>query len=200
MSSLRLLVIDDHALFRAGLRMALASGMPGIAIIEASAIADALRLEDSDWTAILLDIKLPGLNGLAGIDLLRQRWPKAHILVLSSMDEPEVVREALAQGAAEFISKAQSVDEIIGAIGRVVSGNRPAPHTFETRGSQVGLTPRQREVLDLLVRGLPNKVIARRLTLSENTVRTHVQAILVHFDARSRSEAVFEARRQGLVS
>lgn len=199
MNELRLLVIDDHAMFRAGLRMVLRSGFPHIDVYESGAILDALQEVATAPDVILLDIRLPGLNGMEGIALLKRKWPQAPILMLSAQDDARIVDQALRQGAAGFVSKAQPADAIITAVHRLARGDTAASALPRTP-PECGLTPRQFEVLDLLGRGLPNKVIARKLILSENTVRSHVQAILGHLDAASRSEAVFEARRRGLIS
>jgi DNA-binding NarL/FixJ family response regulator len=108
------------------------------------------------------------------------------------------------RGAAAFVSKADSADNILAVIDRLRRGE-PAgaaapPAAGEGAGSPQLLTPRQFEVLDLLCQGLPNKVIGRRLGLSENTVRGHVQAVLAALQVSSRSEAGFAARRRGLVA
>ena len=202
MTATRILLIDDHAMFRSGLRMVLNAGMPDAEIFEAGSLNEAMQDAPNALDVTLLDIKLPGLNGVDGIALLKRRWPLVPVLMLSSQDEPETVRLALARGAIGFISKADTADKIISAIKLVLRGE------FTALAAQMGgdvpdallhLTPRQCEVLDLLCQGLSNKLIARQLSLSENTVRGHVQGILEFLQVSSRSEAVFAARRLGLV-
>ncbi len=200
MISTRILLIDDHAMFRAGLRMVLDKDIPDAEFFEAASLDEALDYAPNEVDVVLLDIRLNGLNGLDGIALANHKWPLVPVLILSAQDESETIRLALMRGAAGFVSKAEAPENIVGAINRVLRGEfstRPpaASHTSPQR-----LTPRQCEVLNLLHQGLSNKLIARQLSLSENTVRRHVQDILEFFEVANRSEAVFAARRRGLVS
>ncbi len=197
----RLLIIDDHSLFRSGLRMVLNESLPGAQVIEAGSLNEAMQATADNPDAILLDIKLPGLNGLEGMALLKRKWPQAPVLILSSSDEPETVRLALARGATSFISKAESSDNIVALLKRILNGElfAAAARTGNSGDAELHLTPRQSEVLELLCQGMSNKLIARQLALSENTVRSHVQAILNHLKVTSRSEAAFAARRRGLI-
>lgn len=147
---------------------------------------------------ILLDIQLQGLNGLEGIDLLQQRWPQAKVVVLSSLDAPETMREARARGAQGFISKSDTPEMMVATVKAALADD--VPYALPpAEGAPARLTPRQREVLELLCQGLSNKMIGRQLQLSENTVRAHVQATLAALQVSSRSEAAFVARRLGLV-
>jgi DNA-binding NarL/FixJ family response regulator len=197
MNNLHILLIDDHAIFRNGLRLLLDDGMPEVRVSEADSLEAVLCNETPPPDLVLLDIRLPGLSGLDGIALLKQRWPTTVVLILSGLDAPEAVSEALASGAAGHISKAEAADRILERI-EVALGTLSLPAAeAEAPGSQ--LTPRQREILNQLCIGLSNKLIARRLALSENTVRRHVQDILEHFHVESRAEAVFAARRRGIV-
>lgn len=201
-----ILLIDDHAMFRTGLRMVLNTGLKDIEVLEAGSLNEGINGTTHTPDVILLDIKLPGLNGLEGIDLLKRKWPLTPILVLSSLDEPETVRLALARGATRFISKAHTADEIVNAILLALQGDTVS-HIKQTSARRnvcnetpTHLTRRQLEVLDLLCQGMSNKVIGRQLSLSENTVRGHVQAILAFLQVSSRGEATFAARRAGLVN
>lgn len=205
MKKTRILLIDDHAMFRSGLRMVLNESLPDAEIIEAGTLNDAMQSATDQPDVVLLDIKLPGLNGVEGIALLKRRWPHLPIMMLSSQDEPETIRMALARGATCFVSKADTADKIISMLEKVLLGERIEPLDQpgaggDTHGMLIHLTPRQCEVLDLLCQGMSNKLIARQLNLSENTVRGHVQAILGFLQVSSRSEAVFAARNRGLVS
>lgn len=200
----RILLIDDHALFRCGLRMVLASGIPELEVAEAGSLEEGLRAGMDSPALVLLDIQLHGLNGLEGIALVKRKWPDAAVVILSSDAGPNNVRMALERGAAAFVSKADSADNILALIERLRRGEPAslATQAPAAEGAAVPqlLTPRQFEVLDLLCQGLPNKVIGRRLGLSENTVRGHVQAVLAALQVSSRSEAGFAARRRGLVA
>jgi DNA-binding NarL/FixJ family response regulator len=204
MMTTRILLIDDHAMFRSGLRMVLSSRMTDAEIFEAGSLNEATEGAPEKIDVILLDINLPGLNGLDGIAFLKRKWPLVPVVVLSSQDSPETVRDALARGAVRFVSKADTADRIVALLNRILRGEYTTPDPQTENGQETyvmpqHLTPRQCEVLDLLCQGMSNKLIARRLSLSENTVRSHVQAILNFLEVSSRSEAAFAARRRGLV-
>lgn len=197
-----ILLIDDHALFRSGLRMIIESRFEGVQVLEAGSLEQALGPDVRRPAVVLLDIRLPGLNGLESIAVLKRRWQDVPIVMLSSDASNTTVRQALERGAAAFVAKADKPDAIAAALqaclashdvpGASVSGGMPCKPQSE-------LTPRQCEVLVLLGQGLPNKSIARKLDISENTIRGHVQSLLVALGANSRSEAVYIARRQGLL-
>ncbi|MDP2820423.1 MAG: response regulator transcription factor [Polaromonas sp.] len=204
-----ILLIDDHALFRSGLAMVLKDGIAGADIAQVASLEEAMRDALPAPHVVLLDVQLQGLNGLEGIALVRRRWPDALVVMLSSQAEPRTVRQALARGAAAFVSKADTAETIVSVITTLMRGETVVTRIDGFADSQPAglhdgarpqrLTPRQAEVLDLLCQGLSNKVIGRRLNLSENTVRGHVQATLSVLGVSSRSEAAFAARRIGLV-
>ena len=203
MTAARILLVDDHAMFRSGLRMVLNAGLPDAKVIESGTLNEALQIAQDQPGVILLDIKLPGLNGMDGIALLRRKWPKTPVVILSSQDDPENVRRAMALGAASFISKADTAEKIVSLLSRILCGESMSTETQSVANTSdpiQHLTPRQCEVLGLLCQGMSNKLIARHLTLSEHTVRGHVQAILQFLQVSSRSEAAFAARRRGLVN
>jgi DNA-binding NarL/FixJ family response regulator len=203
----RILLIDDHALFRCGLRMVLAAGIPGLEVEEVASLEEAMQGPMASPALVLLDIQLHGLNGIEGIALVKRRWPGAAVIMLSSQTEPQTMALALHRGATTFVSKAATADTILSVIDQVRRGllgpmaASPTPPMPDTREADAQrLTPRQTEVLNLLCQGLSNKVIGRRLNLSENTVRGHVQAVLATLQVSSRSEAGFAARQRGLVA
>ena len=188
-------------MFRSGLRMVLSASMPHAEVFEAGTLDEAIQGAPDKIDVMLLDIKMPGLNGVEGIALLKRRWPLVPVLMLSSLDEPETVRYAIARGATAFISKADTADRIVALINQVLYGDHDVTDTHKKNGDSIlHLTPRQCEVLGLLCQGLSNKLIARQLVLSENTVRGHVQSILAFLQVSSRSEAAFTARQRGLVN
>lgn len=195
-----ILLIDDHAMFRSGLNMVISMAMPQAAVSQAASVEEALSRASQNPHIVLLDIKLNGSSGLEGIASIQQRWPSAPVLMLSSQDEPETARLALARGAAAFVSKAETAEKIIEVIQQVLRGELAGAAAPQHNTGERRLTPRQREVLELLHQGLSNKLIARKLVLSDNTVRRHVQDILEYFQAVNRSEAIFAARQQALVS
>jgi DNA-binding NarL/FixJ family response regulator len=197
----RILLIDDHALFRCGLRMVLSSGIPDLEVAEAASLEEGLRCTMDGPALVLLDVQLQGLNGLEGIALVKRKWPDAAVVILSSDAGAHNVRMAQERGAAAFVSKADTADNILSVIEQLRRGEPAFPAAQAGGGTSPQLlTPRQCEVLDLLCQGLSNKVIGRRLGLSENTVRGHVQAVLAALQVSSRSEAGFAARRRGLVA
>ena len=196
----RILLIDDHALFRCGLRMVLAAGIPDLEVAEVASLEEAMRAPMASPSLVLLDVQLTGLSGLEGIALVKRKWPQALVVILSSDAGAHNVRTALERGAAAFVSKADSADNILALIDQLRRGQSVAAAAPADDAPRQLLTPRQFEVLDLVCQGLSNKVIGRRLNLSENTVRGHVQAVLAALEVSSRSEAGFEARRRGLVA
>lgn len=191
-ASHHVLLIDDHAIFRRGLRMLLREANPESLVTEAESVEQALALDIPPPGLALLDIKLPGMSGLEGIAFLKRRWPAITVVILSALDAPEV----FSYGAAGYISKREHAENLLDRIDEAM-GRSPLSAAL-TAPQNGHLTPRQREVLDLVCQGLSNKLIARQLSLSENTVRRHVQDILEYFQVASRTEAVNVARRRGL--
>ena len=200
MTEPRILLIDDHAMFRAGLNMVISMAMPHAIIHQAESVNEAIKAPTAGIDIVLLDIKLNGSSGLEGIGNIKQHWPATPVLMLSSQDEPETARIAMARGAAAFVSKAETAERIIAVIGQILRHELTSTASKYSHDDERRLTPRQREVLELLHQGLSNKLIARKLDLSDNTVRRHVQDILEYFHVVNRSEAVFAARKQALVS
>lgn len=197
-----ILIIDDHSLFRSGLEMILVSAFTGLGVLEADSVEAALANNATPQPdLVLLDVRLNGLSGLESIGLLRRRWPGVPVIMLSSDSTSHTVRQAMERGADGFVSKADASNVIIGAIRSVMArtvfeGSEPlAP----VRVDSSRLTLRQSEVLHHLSQGLSNKSIAKKLDLSENTVRGHVQAIMAVLTSTSRTEAVFNAKRLGLI-
>lgn len=197
------LVIDDHALFRSGIKMILENEFDAVHTLEADCVEFALRETSNRPDLILLDVKLVGLSGLESISLLQRRWPQVKVIMLSSDHSPRTVEQAFERGALGFIFKANASEHMMATIRTVLTSDRESALTLATtqpeRSTGVRLTARQCEVLEYLNQGMPNKLIARKLGLSENTVRGHVQSLLVALDSNSRSEAVFQAKRLGLL-
>lgn len=202
----RLLLVDDHTLFRTGLRLIVEDHPEVVAIAEAGSVADACAQPRADIDLVLLDIQMPGMSGLDGLRLLRQHCPRARIVLVSASVAPDAVHEAWLRGADGFLFKSASGDDILNAITLVLSGQPCFPialggaasaGTARPAGAPT-LTARQLDVLELLCTGKPNKVIARDLGLSENTVRVHVAAIFAQLGVNSRSAALLTAQRMGL--
>ncbi len=204
-----LLLVDDHALFRTGLHL-IVQDHPGVgAVAEAGSVAEACDLQLTDTRLILLDIQLPGISGLDGLHLLRSACPQARIVLVSASTSPGAAAEAQARGADGFLSKSASADDILQAITLALAGQPCFPTSsnhyaaLQPQGDAPAalptLTARQTEVLALLCMGKSNKVIARDLALSENTVRVHVSAIFSQLGVNSRSTALLTAQRLGLL-
>lgn len=199
--ALHVFIIDDHAMFRSGLALLLRMSIADVRVTEAGTIAEALQWEESAPDVLLLDMRLHGMSGLDGLPLVKRKWPQAAVIVLSSDTALETEMRAREEGAVAFVSKEQTADEMLSAIQNAIRADLP-PQAQPSPDAPAGvqnLTPRQYEVLDLLSQGLPNKAIGRRLGLSENTVRGHVQAILTALNVTNRGEAACIARRRGLV-
>lgn len=197
--STRVLIVDDHAMFRAGLSLVINASIRNSIVLEAESVEAAMHGADGTPDVVLLDIQLKGLNGLEGLALIKRRWPQTPVLVLSGQDESRVQRMALERGAAGFISKAEPAHAIVQAIQRIAQGAFEYSCPPQDAVPQARLTPRQCEILDFMNLGLSNKQIANKLAVSDNTVRRHVQDILQFFNAASRTEAVFAARDKGLI-
>ena len=200
-----ILLVDDHALFRCGMRLVLQSFIPHVEVLEAASMEQAVRGQTQPPELVLLDIQLQGVNGLEGLGLLKQRWPQVPVVMLSSDLDPATARLALLRGAAAFVSKSDTAEKIIQVIHQALAGGLPGTATTashsgtDDKDAKPHLTPRQCEVLDLLCEGLSNKLIARRMELSEFTVRGHVQAVFAMLQVSSRAQATCAARRIGLV-
>lgn len=198
MTSPCILLIDDHAILLDSMRMLLEARIDGAQVVAATSLSEAVIAEVMP-DAIVLDIMLSGVSGLEGLASLQRKWPQARIVMLSSQDDTDTRQQALARGAVGFVSKIEAGEQIVEAIDNALRGVASVPQARPFTAQQY-LTPRQCEVLDLLNQGLTNKVIAKKLALSDNTVRRHVQDIFAFFGVASRTEAVFAARRQGLVA
>lgn len=201
-SSLKILVIDDHALVREGLRQVLLSLGNAVQVLEAGTCARAFELAAAhiDIDLVLLDYHLPDMNGLEALDVFSRRHPELPIIVLSGSVNPRVMRQVMDKGAAAFLTKSGRSDELLSATRLVLEGgiyiSPSAPHDT-VEATAPFLTPRQEEVLRLLLDGCSNKEIGRELNLSDETVKNHVTAILRGFGVQSRTQAVVAASRYG---
>lgn len=202
------LVVDDHPLFRDALTLAIKSAYPAAAIEEASSIVAAKDMLSAGarYDLILLDLSMPGVSGFEGFLELRSIDPKQPIVIVSALEDPRIIHEAVTLGAAGFIPKSARRPELSQAIETVMLGNLTLPKGYEppTAGtggaSDIGarlstLTPQQLRVLSMLRQGLLNKQIAHELGVGETTVKAHVSEILRKLDVASRTQAVIEVSR-----
>jgi DNA-binding NarL/FixJ family response regulator len=211
----RILLVDDHALFREGLKFLLRSLDAELELEEAGDCAQALeRASRRDYDLVLLDLKLPGVNGMDALRALREAVPAAPLVVLSGEEDPHVVREAIERGAMGFIPKSSTPEVLIQALRLVLargvylpptvldSRAAPAPGASPQADSAaarlLGLTPRQADVLRCVIQGKPNKIIARELDISEGTVKAHLSSVMHALGAHNRTEAVYAAAKLGL--
>ncbi|MDL2197524.1 response regulator transcription factor [Halopseudomonas aestusnigri] len=203
----RLLLIDDHQIYLDGLSLTLGSLCEGVRLDHARNAAEALQLvREYPDDLILLDLQLPDSSGLSLMQKLRAADAMVPIAILSASNSPSDLEAALQLGAAGFISKTTDGKTLLDAVtqllygAQVVIGDTALKIDRQTSAREVGITPRQLEILDLLAEGLPNKVICQRLSLSEDTVKTHLKALFSSLDCHNRTECVTQARKLGLVS
>ena len=214
--AVRVLIADDEDLMRAGLRAVLSSD-PEIELVgeaaDGRAAIDQVRALSPD--VVLMDVRMPGLDGIAATRELAATAPAAKVLMLTTFEEDEYIFGGLAAGAAGFLLKRTSPEELIAAIHTVASGDSllspsvtkrvimemaQAPRRDgRTRERLEVLTPREQEVLALIGRGLSNGEIATELVVEESTVKTHVKRILQKLQLRDRVHAVIVAYESGLV-
>lgn len=194
------LIADDHPMVRDALASALAQTFSGAAIATAQSLAEVQQALDGqpETDALLLDLDMPGMNGLTGLGLLRSDYPTVPIIVVSATREPGVARRAYDLGASAYVDKSASLEEIAGTVRAVLEGEVFAPPEAEAADSIAQranqLTPQQWRVLALMVQGDQNKQIAYKLGVGEATVKAHVTVILRKLGVRTRTQAVIEAR------
>lgn len=213
---MRFLLADDHPLVKAGLKQLLLTECPDCQIDEAasgSEVIAIIEVADPPFDLILLDYYMPGSENGQLIALLNERFPALLILVLSACMEPDVIEHCLSLGASGYVTKQTAHEAITGAIRHILGGGTYKPpelllSQFENHGSTEDgwmpddpgqrMTRRQRDVLALLAHGDSNKAISRKLNLSENTVKSHVTAILRVLGVSSRMQAVLAAQQLGI--
>jgi len=213
---MKILVVDDHPLIREALKQVLGTLDSEIQVLEAQSAKEALAISEDqqDLHLILLDLGLPGEDGLEALPLLRERSPHVPVVVFSANDLPDVVRRAIDAGAMGFIPKTSSNTLLINALRFVLSGGvylpvevlrQPAPGVMPAAAAgsaiglrELGLTQRQGQVLALLVQGKSNKLICRELDLAEGTVKVHVAAVLKALGVSNRTQAVMAVSRLGI--
>jgi DNA-binding NarL/FixJ family response regulator len=191
------LLLDDHALFRAGLRAMLTDSGLFEQFLEASDCAAALRIlgHHPEIELVLADIDLPGMSGLEGLGEMRRSYPTVPVVMLSALEDRALVQQAIDAGAQGFVLKSASRELLVSALNLVQAGGISIPGTATT--ATPALTDRQRQVLRLVAAGRTNRQIAQALTIAENTVRVHVADILRALGAVNRTEAVHRARQLG---
>jgi DNA-binding NarL/FixJ family response regulator len=207
-SSYRVVVADDHPLFRGALREAVSGLFSHLDIAEAGSFDEITKLLEngSDVDLVLLDLAMPGVRGFSGLMCLRAQYPSVPVVIVSANDDPSVIRRCMDFGASGFIPKTLGIDAMRIAVARVLNGGIWTPPDVDLDcGSDVQtaglisklatLTPQQVRVLMMLSEGLLNKQIAYELAVSEATVKAHVSAILQKLGVESRTQAVIAAAK-----
>jgi DNA-binding NarL/FixJ family response regulator len=218
---MKILLVDDHVLFREGVALLLQQLVAGDELLQAGACEEALKLlrDDLDVELVLMDIHLPGMSGLDAIPLIRERFPLIPIVALSSSDDRQTILSAIDAGAMGFITKSSSSAVLSAALRLVLSkGIYIPPEILRDRGglepvqspvpqaatstrttpADLGLTSRQSDVLFLILQGKSAKAICRDLSLSSSTVKVHTSAALRALNVTTRTQAVIAAAKIGL--
>ena len=210
---MKILILDDHTLFREGMKLLLNDLHDDLDIHDADTMTTALHeLQQHKFDLVLLDLHLADTTGLDTLAQVRNHLDGTPIVVLSAEQDPPVIYQAIKEGAMGFITKCASHQELLAAIKLILAGGVFLPREVTStqvstvRTSNLGteteildsLSERQREVLKYLLQGKPNKTISANLHISENTVKAHLSAIFRTLGARNRTEAVYFAARAGV--
>lgn len=218
----RLIIVDDHPLFRGAMSQALSGGIntglddeanvdvSPVDILEAGSFGDLKRLliQETDIDLILLDLAMPGASGFSGLLELRAEYAALPVVIVSASEDAATVRRSLDLGASGFVPKSASIDAIRRAITSVLRGDVWKPDDMELSSESdpeiadlvsrlATLTPQQTKVLSMISQGLLNKQIAYELTVSEATVKAHVSAVLQKMNVDSRTQAVIQLSKLG---
>jgi two-component system response regulator NreC len=209
--SIRVVIVDDHAILRAGLRRVL-DAEPDIEVVGEAPSAERAVFESiaGHPDVVLMDVMMPGKSGIEGMPAVLQAVPTAKVLVLSMQDDPRYVREAFAAGAAGYVLKEAADSEVVGAVRAVAAGERyvhpalgarlvAAEAEERRRAEEDPLSDREREVLRLLALGHTNQEIAKALYISVRTAETHRAHIMQKLRLSSRAELVRYALDNGLL-
>jgi DNA-binding NarL/FixJ family response regulator len=207
-SQYRLVIADDHPLFRGALREAVGGLFAKADIAEAGTFDEVAELleRDGELDLVLLDLAMPGVRGFSGLMYLRAQYPGVPVIVVSANDDPAAIRRCMEFGASGFIPKTLGVDAMRSVIARILDGGVWTPPDVDLKAGSdaaiadlmtrmASLTPQQVRVLMMLSEGLLNKQIAYQLDVSEATVKAHVSAILQKLGVESRTQAVIAAAK-----
>lgn len=217
MNPIRVLIVDDHTLFRSGVKLLLQRHEGFEVVGEAGdGLEGVKRAKQLKPDVVLLDLHMPGTSGLEAVPLLREEVPQAQVIMLTVSEDAEDLLEALRAGARGYLLKNIETDFLLQSIrsaargesvmssqmaGKLADAMRaPQKGTFAAETSPGKLSPREREIIVMLARGASNKGIARTLDLAESTVKIHVQGILRKLNLASRVQAAVYAVEHGLVT
>jgi DNA-binding NarL/FixJ family response regulator len=204
---IRLLIVDDHPVFRDGFAALVAQAMPEVEVLHARDAPEALAAitHGASLDLVVLDLFLPGMTGLAAIGEIGRLRPDLPVMVLTSSEDPEDIRLALDRGASGFVPKSAAPTTLLSAMRLVLAGEIYIPPLVLARqvpahsGAGQRLTERQTQVLRRLAQGESNKEIARALNLSEKTVKAHLSTIFKALGVANRTHAIAAARLAGIL-
>ena len=197
--TLRLVVVDDHPIVRDGLAGIFALEEDIDVVGQAGSGPEALAVvAERDPDLVLMDLRMPGGDGFAAIRQLRERGGRPRVLVLTTYDTERDIRRAMAAGADGYLLKDLPRDQLVAAVRELMNGS-PRTHINAPHGSQLSLTDRETDVLALVADGLTNRAVARKLGISEATVKTHLAHVYTKLGVLDRATAVREAWERGLV-
>lgn len=203
-AKIRILIVDDHPVVRAGLASMLAT-QPGLEVADSvSSGEEALDvLQRQNLDIVLLDLRMPGMNGIDTLLAIKREEIRVHVIVLTSYETDEDIYRAVNAGAEGYLLKNTSQKEMVEAIRAVHAGNRYIPRRIASRLAErmtrTNLTARELEILKILTKGLTNKQIGNALGISDNTVRNHINKIIEKLEVSDRTEASTTAIQRGIV-
>jgi DNA-binding NarL/FixJ family response regulator len=203
-AKIRVLIVDDHPIMRVGIA-AIIEATPDMTTVAQTGSGEAfLEIYEKHLPDItLMDLRLPGISGVDAIRAVMARHPDAKFVVLTTYEGDEDIHQALEAGARSYIIKGMPHDALVSALRRVHSGGRflppPVSRALSSRIPNSELSAREREVLNLIVRGRSNKEIASDLGITESTVKCHVSEILMRLNVNDRTQAVVTALQRGLI-
>lgn len=206
----QVLIIDDHPLFREALSAAVSLAYPAARSLEVCNVDDAIQVLESgrDFDIVLLDLKIPGVHGFEGLLKFRTQYPRLPVLIVSGLESPQIIDEAITYGASGYLPKSMGREVLARAVSTVMAGDVYKPDglsgSINAEGEAanadiitrlLSLTPQQLRVLFMLREGLLNKQIAYELDVGATTVKKHVSEILRKLQVHSRTQAVIEVSK-----
>lgn len=202
--SIKVCIIDDHSVVRMGFKYMLSYAPDIVCTGEASGGENAASfVRDCHADVTLLDVRMPGVDGIAALEAILADNPAAKVIMLSTSDAEEDVYRAVSMGAKGYLLKETDPNRLLDSIRTVASGGTCLPdelrRVYEMRASERGITVREREILKYVAKGFSNEDIARTLGLSTNTVKAHIKSILFNLNVSDRAEAVAEGIHRGLI-
>ena len=200
----KIIIADDHPLFRTALQQAVKQIAPSAEIVQAESLPELQTLTEdhSDADLVLLDLNMPGAHGFSGLVFLRSHYPEIPVVVVSACEDPAIMCQSIDHEASGYIAKSSSLEDISEAIGKVLNGDiylplkarqhqhAPDQVSMDLAGKLASLTPQQFRVLTMMAEGMLNKQIAYDLEVSEATIKAHVTAIFRKLGVRTRTQAV----------